>query len=507
MPICVNTLEMGFDMLLGIDLGSSGCKGVLFDEKGTVLCKHRVDYTPQAIGADGCEMDPEVFYNAFRDVVSSVASKHRIRAIGLSSHGETIIPVKSTGLAAGPALMNTDNRSAPQSVQLTMLLGRERIYRITGQPAHPMYSLPKIMWLRENRRDIFSDTAKFCGVSEYIQVRLGMIPMTEFTIASRFLAFDIHRRTWSDEILSAAGLDSNMLYETGQAGQVGGVIPHSAAIELGLEDDVCLTLAGHDQPCGAFGAGLTSEGAVLSAGSYECLAVVDRAPANADIALDYSFNTYCHVCPETYVTLAFFPSGMCVSFFVRLLTGREQNDEFYDEVMSCISTGSAGSAVPTGLLATPHVIGACNPDWNPYAKGTIYGFHPGVSRTELMKAIYEGVACELRLNIEALERVCSWSDAIRVHGGGVSHDASLQLRADITGRSFRRLEGSEAGCHGAALLAGVHQGVYSSYEQAADTVKYRDELCVPDLPTAERYKSQIEKYNAFRSFSSGFDKE
>jgi len=456
-------------MLLGIDMGSSGCKGVLFGENGAVLCRERAEYATN---------DP--FFDAFCTVVSRIAAKHPVRAIGLSSHGETVIPVGADGRAVYPALLNSDNRASKQSAALVERLGRERIYAITGLPAHPMYSLPKIMWLRDNGPDAFVKTAKFCGVPEYIMGRLGMEPVSDYTIASRFMALDIRRHTWSDEILSAAGINRSLLCETGQAGQVSGVIPHGAASTLGLRDGVILAPAGHDQPCGAFGAGLTDRGAALSAGSYECLTAVGREPCS-EAALKYSFNTYCHVCPGAYVTLAFFPAGMCVQYFTELL-GRAEIEP----------------AGPTGLLVTPHVVGACNPDWNPDARGGVYGFHPGVSRELLTRAVYEGIACELKLNLDALENVLPLVGTIRVHGGGVEKDWTLQLRADITGRSFQRLESAEAGCRGAALLAGVSQGVYKDYAEAAGTVKCQKGLYTPNPVTGQQYLPQIARYLKFR---------
>jgi len=110
-----------------------------------------------------------------------------------------------------------------------------------------MYSLPKILWLRDNRPEVFGKTIKFCGVPEYIQARLGLEPITDYTIASRFMAFDINRHEWSDVLLDAAELDPRLLCETGQAGQCGGVIPRAMAAELNLDDGTILAPAGHDQ--------------------------------------------------------------------------------------------------------------------------------------------------------------------------------------------------------------------------------------------------------------------
>ena len=133
------------------------------------------------------------------------------------------------------------------------------------------------------------------------------------------MAFDIQKRTWSQEILSAAEIKQSYFCPTVPAGTSAGVIPAEIAKGLGLSEGVSVVMAGHDQPCGAFGAGLVRQGSALSAGSYECLCSVGDKPAAGEKALSYSFNTYCHVCDGSYLTLAFFPGALCVNWFLELL--------------------------------------------------------------------------------------------------------------------------------------------------------------------------------------------
>ena len=484
-------------MLLGIDFGSSGCKGVLFSPNGGILAKSEKTYSTETIGADGCEMDPEVFFDAFRSVVKEIAAQGEIKAIGISSHGETVIPIGKDRRAVGPALMNSDNRGICHARRLEEMLTRERIYEICGLPAHPMYSLPKICWFRENRPEQFAQTDRFCTVPGYLLARLGLEPLADDTLASRFMAFDIQKRTWSEEILNAAGISRDYFCATVPAGTCAGVIPMELARGLGLSGNVSVVLAGHDQPCGAFGAGLIRQGSALSAGSYECLCFVGEKPASGEKALAYSFNTYCHVCDGAYLTLAFFPGALCVNWFLKLLYPQEAQSGNLDQVFSDIFKNMGEKGGPSGVLATPHLIGACNPGWDPLARGGLYGLHPGIGAADLMKSVFEGIACELRLNLEALQEVGMEIPSILVHGGNARQNASVQLRADVTGREFQRLADRETGCRGAAMLAGLGIGLFSDYQDAVENMRTQIERFLPEAESMERYEKQFQNYREF----------
>jgi xylulokinase len=484
-------------VLLGIDFGSSGCKGVLFDAHGRVLAAARHEYAPVCVGSDGCEMDAEVFFEGFVSVVRKISAKGTIAAIGVSSHGETVIPIRGDGLPAGPALMNSDSRGLRQVRRLEEGLRREMIYRQTGMPPHPMYSLPKIMWLRDERPDIYKSAAKFCTVPGFIASRLGLAPLVDYTLASRFMAFDIHRLQWSAMLLEAAGIAPTRFCEPVPAGASQGKIPQAFAKELGLGEGVEFILAGHDQPCGAFGAGVSHDESALSAGSYECLGVIGSAPVTDDRALACGFNSYCHVVDGAYITLAFFPGAICVNWFAGMLYGREHSNDNADTLFARIYEDMQRHSGPTGLLITPHLIGACNPGWNPLARCGVYGLHPGLDRGGIVKGVFEGIACELKLNLDSLRELGIEVNDIRIHGGNAGSVSGVQLRADITGRRFIRVHDKEAGCRGAAMLAGYGAGFFSSKREAAESMGAEGSQFHPNGNEYEAYLRQYERYRQF----------
>jgi len=487
--------------LLGIDVGSGSCKAVVFSESGAVLAKATREYEhpPCSPKPGQFEIDADEFWHAAAHVIRSVAANVRppIRALAVSSHGETFVPVDAHSAPIAPAVMNADSRAVEQSDSWRDSLGENRIYEITGLPLHPMFSLNKVMWLKRHRRDAFDAAAKFVCVEDYVLLKLGMPAVTDYTIASRTMAFDIRRKQWSAGILDAAGVPESKLPEPVPSGTKVGVLPAGIAAGLGLPPGVLVATGGHDQPCGALGAGVIDAGGVAdSAGTYECMTAASREPRNTARALAYSLNSYCHAVPDRYVTLAFFPAGVAVRWFVEQFCAGEQREaerrgvSVYDVLAERIPAG------PTGLCITPHFIGSCNPYWDVRATGVAVGLTPAITRHHVYKALYEGIACELALNAGVLEEICGRFDSITITGGGAASPFTVQLRAALAGKRVRTLQSMDAVCQGAAMLAGMAAGIYRDADDAVRQTVRTGEVVEPDPALATAYERQFRQYKA-----------
>ncbi|MDR3643901.1 MAG: FGGY family carbohydrate kinase, partial [Clostridia bacterium] len=461
--------------LLGIDLGSGSCKGVVFDNSGVSLAQETREYSTYSLHPKMAEMDADCFWEAVVFICRQLAEKvggQNIEALCVSSHGETIIPVDKDGNAISPAIMNSDNRADEQARRWERIPGRNRIYEITGLPLHAMYSLNKILWLKEHEPELYSRAERFVSVGDFILQKLGLPPYTDYSLASRTMAFDIRKKDWSEEILQYAGIDRSRFAIPMPAGQLVGKLSASTASLLGLRAGTAVALGGHDQPCGALGSGVMNSGEVAdSAGTYECLTAVSSEPVNTPEALSFSLNSYCHVVPDRYVTLAFFPAGIVSRWFVEQLCFEDEANarrvnkrvfEILDAKMQEVCPG------PSGLLMTPHFIGSGNPYFDVSAAGALYGLTPQVTRHHLYKAIYEGIACELRINTGVLEKICGVFSAVQISGGNARSRFTVELRAAMTQKAFQILECSDTVCLGAAMLAGVACGVYASAQEAAE---------------------------------------
>jgi xylulokinase len=488
--------------LLAIDMGSSSCKAVVFALNGRVLAQASQSYTPNIPQPSWAEMQPEIFWRAFSHVTQVLAQDVKddpIEALGISSHAETVIAVDEDNRPVSPAILNMDNRSIPQAAWLKKAIDPRCIFEITGLSVHPMYPVPKILWMREHQPEIFRRACQFLAVPSYLLARLGLPVCVDYSLASRFLAFDVRRKSWSGEILAACDLSADRLPEPAPAGTVAGHLSSYAASDLGLQPGTPVVLGGHDQPSAALGMGVIDSGRVsASLGTYECLLAASEQPAINDSAYAANLNTYCHVVPARYVTLAYFPAGIMLDWFLHLFQDVSRAENFsLDSVYAALEV--AAPTETSGLLITPHLLGTCNPDFDPEASGVISGLRPATSAAHIYKGILEGIACEFASMAELLQRVTGPFHDVYITGGGCRSSLGLQLRAAISDCHLHRIRGSEAVCLGTAILAGVGAGKYPGFSQAITQLVSVADTVTPDPQIALRYGDQLRRYRLLYS--------
>lgn len=504
--------------LVAVDIGSSRCKAIAFAATGKILGQHTCGYTPDFPAPSQAEINPERFWEAVCQCSRAVSRNlsDPVRALCLNSHGETFVPLNARNEAIAPAILNQDNRATEEAMWLERTLGRKHLFEITGLVAHPMYPVPKLLWLRKRRPDMYARSDRFLSVIGYVLSRLGLPPYVDYSLASRYLAFDIRQRRWSDEILAATEINPERLPVPVPAGTIAGKLDQATAGQLGLSPGTVVVMGGHDQPCSALGVGAIASGRVAdSMGTYECLTSVSDQPRLTDAALAASLNTYCHVVPDKFVTLAYFPSGIMIKWFRDLLYGEASGEEYgevsgegvlapggkpsYADSLRYATLEQEAPAGPTGLCITPNLIGTCNPDFNPHARGIISGLSANTTRSEIYKGILEGLACELSQMANILSNAVGEFQDVYVTGGGARSALGLQLRAALSGRQFHVMECPEAVCLGGAILAGVACGEYGSLREAVELVVHEVSAVSPDHAMAAAYAQQAEQYRHLRS--------
>ena len=489
--------------LLAVDVGSSSCKGVAFSEDGRMLARKTSSYCSVVSSHSlRAEMPAENFWRAFATVthaISAELSKDPVEVLAISSHGETFVAVDSQNRPLAPAILNMDNRAIAQADHLIKSLGSRNLFDITGLTPHCMYPAAKFLWLSEHDAEMFASAVRFLAVPSFLLARLGLPPYIDYSLASRFLAFDVRKLTWSPEILSFCRVYGR-LPELVPAGTIAGKITGVAAAELGLRSGTMVVVGGHDQPCAALGSGVIDSGRVsASLGTYECLVAASRAPALNDGSFAANLNTYCHVVPDRYVTLAYFPSGIMLEWYLRLIhaTGDSTEESSIDEW--CAQLERETYRVPSGILATPHLLGTCNPDFNPTASGVVVGIRPSTTRSDLYQAAMEGIACEFAGMATLLEEAVGSISDVYVSGGGLRSPFGLHLRASLARRKLQVMKCPEAVCLGTAILAGVAAGKYRSIPKAVQQLVQVSQTIVPDDSTGEKYKFQMSQYRLLYS--------
>ena len=458
--------------LLGLDVGTSSSKAIVLSQDGRELARGRVEYPLSYLGGGRVELDPAVVWAAVTTLIRQVtaqagASGGAVRAISLSVSGDEAVPVAADGRHLRPCIMAMDNRTASLAEQFGRKVGRQRLYDITGLPAHAMHPLIRLMWIREHEPEVFAATAKMLCWSELITSLLGAAPVSDHSVASRTMAFDVVRQEWSAEILAAAGVDQALMPGLAPSGTVIGEVPARIAGRLGVAAGAQVVAGGFDQPMAALGSGVLDPGeAGVGTGTWEALVAVTGAPVLTSRMLEAGYPFGCYVLPGRFFCLASNAGGGSLLRWFKdnfgaddVRRARRSKSDPFDVILADLPDE------PTGMIALPHFQGSYSPWMDPGATGAILGLSLATTRGEFVKAILEGTAFELRANIERIEAAGIAIGSLRATGGGARSPQWLQLKADITGKPISTVSVDEAGCFAAACLAGVGAGLFASADE------------------------------------------
>ena len=429
---------------LGIDIGTSGCKAVVFDANGCQLATAQRAYALHFTPDGGAELDSTEVMDKCLAVIAAAAQqagRGTVQAIGISSQGEAFTAVDRTGKPLCRAMVSSDVRAESAAKQWPLEFGEERLYQITGHTAHPTFTLFKLVWLKEHRPDVWRQAALFLCFEDLLQHRLGVAPAMGWPLAGRTMLFDVRRHEWSSEILNRLGITPDQLARPLRAGTIAGPI----TVELGLARDAVVVTGGHDQPCGALGAGATEPGlAMYATGTVDCITPAFDRPVFTPDLRRHNLCTYDHAAPGLYTTVAYSLTGGNILQWYRDQFAPGQD---YGDILK------SAAPEPTRLLVLPYWTPSGTPYFDLHTAGAILGLRLTTTRGEILRALLEGVAFEMRLNLEILQESGCAIRELRAIGGGAKSVFWTQLKADVLGRPITTLNVTEAGCLGVALLA------------------------------------------------------
>ena len=485
--------------LLGIDIGTTGCKAIVFREDGEILAGAYREYPLHQPQPGWMELDPRQVWgdtqDAIREAVANAGAADPVRALSTSVQGEAVTPVAADGEILANSPVTFDERTLPYAGWWDEHLDRMRLFQITGMPPHVMYTINKIMWWRREQPEVYERAAKFLNYGDFALHQLGLPPTIDFSMAGRSMAFDLQRDEWSSEILAAADIDVAKLPEVAPSGTAVGVVPDEIATDLGLPSGVVGVTGGHDQPCGALGGGITEPGLAIDAtGTVECITPVFDQVVLSEEMLESNYCCYHHVSPGLYTTLAFnFTGGSLLRWYRDHFAAVEKEEaevagmDVYDILLGKAAGG------PSPVMCLPHFTMTGTPWFDTRSRGAFLGLTLGTQPSDVVKAILDGVTYEMRLNLDRLAQAGIEVKRLRGIGGGAKSGVWMQLKADIFNRPVARLNVSEGACLGAAILAGVGAGVYPSTAVANDMVR-EVEVFEPNAESAARHQERYELY-------------
>lgn len=480
--------------LMGIDIGTSGTKSVLFDEIGNTVASALEEYPLYQPNIGWAEQDPEDWWQAVSGGIRKVIAKSGIKAadicgVGLSGQMHGLVLLNGDNKVLRRSIIWCDQRSTAECEQITSLIGAERLIEITANPALTGFTASKIMWVKNHEPDIFERAKKILLPKDYVRYRLTGEFATEVSDASGMQLMDIPGRCWSQEVLSKLGIERNQLADLYESQEVSGRVSSSAASQTGLWEGTPVVGGGGDQAAGAVGNGIVKPGVVSSTigTSGVVFAYLDK------ISIDPKgrVHTFCHAVPNTWhvmgvtqaagLSLKWFRDNFCKD---EINTAELMGTDPYVLMDREAERVRAGS---NGLLYMPYLMGERTPHLDAYAKGVFFGLSAKHDKKDMIRAIMEGVTYSLRDCLEIIDGMGVNVSEIRASGGGGKSMLWRQMQADIFGNEITTINSSEGPALGVALLAGVGTGVYKNIAEACDTAIKVKSVQQPDMELYSRY--------------------
>jgi len=486
---------MGNSYLLAHDLGTTGNKATLFDESGQMIASALETYPTYYDKPGWVEQDPDGWWSAVCRASAKVMSeagitKSSIAAMSFSGHMMGCVPVDDRGVALRRAIIWADQRSTAQVAQLLNSLSAEDIYRITGTRPNPNYTLEKIMWVRDHEPAVFQKTRFVLQSKDYIVARLTGRFATDYSDASATNAYDLVRKSWSDDLLKAASIPKTIFPDALPSPTVVGPVVASDVVDL---EGVPVVLGGGDGACATVGAGVirANEGYNYF-GSSSWIAIATDAPV-----FDAGMRTFnlCHLEPSLYMPVGTMQSAGGSYDWIREILFSEDLGKTNDEAYAFLNRWAAKSPpCANGVLFLPYLIGERSPRWNEDARGAFVGLARSHGVGDLVRAVLEGVAFNLRVIFDALTEQGADLQSLRMIGGGIRNPVLCQSLADMLGIPIDRLESGEfATSLGAAVCAGVGVGVFDDFSVAAKL----SPVAGTDLPAKEHKPLYDRTYDLF----------
>ncbi|MFB6272682.1 MAG: xylulokinase [Salinibacter sp.] len=499
--------------ILAHDLGTTGDKATLYASDGTLVDSCFSPYETDYPEVNWVEQRPSDWWAAVCQATQALIhttglNPDEIGVVSFSGQMLGCLPVDEDGQPLRNAIIWADHRAVDEAQQLADVVGLETFYRITGHRASASYSAPKLMWVRDNEPRVFEKTHRMLQAKDYIVHRLTGQFATDHTDASSTNVYDLNKRDWSDTLLDATGLPKDVLPPIYASTDVVGEVTADAADQSGLAPGTRVVIGGGDGLCAAAGAGSVREGIGYSyLGSSGWIAMSAQNPL---FDPDMRTFTWAHLDPELVS-----PNGTMQSAGGALQWARDafcQSEvqaaeqvglDSYQLIDQHVENCPAGAR---GLIFLPYLLGERSPRWHPDARGAFVGLARHHTKREMVRAVMEGVCCNLRIVLDALTAQGPSVDEIRVIGGGARSSVWRQIMADIYQTPILQTEyPHEATSLGAAIAGGVGIDVFDDMADAEELVRTTDQTD-PDPWRSRRYERLFEIFDAsYRHLTEVFD--
>lgn len=478
--------------VIGCDLGSQSAKAVLMAPDGTIVATHSSSYAMHHPHSGWADQDPADYRSALAESVRGVVAQAGIHPsavthLALSSQVDGVVPIDRAHNPLRPAIIWLDRRAVDQVAQLERAIGADALFKRTGLNLDASHTAPKCMWLRDEEPDVYSAAASLPSVGGYALAWLTGRVIQDHANSSSTLLYDVTTRSWSNDLIEAAGLDRAKLPEIGEAVEPAGTLTAEAASALGLSTGCVVLVSTGDDHASCLGAGGVRPGVVIDIiGTAEPVGVASSEPVFDDTRV---VETHAHATPGGYlIENPGFVSGGNTLWFAKNLLGVSQ-EEFFR---------LAAQSVPgaNGVRFIPALSGSMAPRWNDRVRGVFSGLAMNHNASDLARAILEGNAFAFRDIYDRLSAM-GLASSVRSVGGGARSTLWLSAKATLCRTPIQRVTTAETSAAGAAILAAVAAGLFSGLTKAVDSVVALDPTVIePDESAATAYDDAYHDYRA-----------
>jgi xylulokinase len=453
---------------LGIDVGTGGTRALLVNAHGKAV--HSFTSPHEDIRMERplwAEQRPENWWEAGRLAIRGVLAEARttganVRGIGLSGQMHGLVMLDAADRVMRPALIWCDQRSQPQVDGINESVGRQAVLAWTANPVLTGFTLPKLLWVRDNEPAHFDALRKVLLPKDYIRLCMTGDHATDVSDASGTSFFDVVQRRWSNEMIDALGLRQSMLPAAFESRHVTGHVSRSGAMATGLAEGTPVVAGGGDQAASAVGNGIVEPGVVsCTLGTSGVVFAHMERPAYDDRG---RVHTFCHAVENAWHVMGVTQgAGLSLQWFRNHLAPGTP----YDALTAEAATSSAGSQ---GLFWLPYLMGERTPHLDASARGGWIGLTAKHTRADLTRSLLEGVSYSQKDCLDIIEEMHVPVHSVRLSGGGARSAFWQQMLADVFAKPVSILENQEGSAYGAALLAMVGTGEYSSVREVCGAV-------------------------------------
>ena len=478
---------------LGIDIGTGGSRALLVDEQGTVKAAYTAAHEEMRMEKPmWAEQRPENWWDAAQEAIKGVlkqagAKGDDVKAIGLSGQMHGLVLLDNDDNVIRPALIWCDQRSQPQVDFINQTVGKANVVAHTANPMLTGFTLPKLLWVRDNEPQNFERARKFLLPKDYVRLKLTGLHCTEVSDASGTGLLDVVTRRWSREMVERLKLDSSLLPDLKESVEVTGTVTKAAAKATGLKEGTPVVGGGGDQAASGIGNGIVRPGPVSCTigTSGVVFAYLDRPQYDPTGRV----HTFCHAVKGRWHVMGVTQGAGLSLQWVRnqLMQGMS-----YDEMTAAAATSPVLSH---GLYWLPYLMGERTPHLDPIARGGWIGLTAKHTRADLIRAVIEGVSYSLKDCLGIIEQMGVEVKTVRASGGGANSVFWRQMLADIFGIGISTLENKEGSAYGAALLAMAGSGLYKSIEETCDAVIREADCMIPDAHESAAYRRGYEVFS------------